>query len=190
MKRKGKRRNKKLILPPIVNFFYFNIFLLLEKEKMKIPTEEECLKILKDNKTPSNVIEHSKVVCRLAVEIADKLEKKGMKINRELIIAASLLHDIQRVEDDHIVEGVNLLNRLGFPKIAEIIKKHGLTHLHKEEHKPVTIEEKIVFYADKRIKGSEIVSLKERFEYIEKKYNKEVENEFEFTKKIEEELNQ
>lgn len=156
---------------------------------MKIPSEEQCLKILKDNKTPSNVIEHSKAVCKFALELVDKLEKRGIEINKELLIAASLLHDIQRVEDDHIVEGVNLLNKLGFREIAEIIKKHGLAHIHKEENKPKTMEEKIVFYADKRIKGREIVSLKERFEYIEKKYNKEVENEFKFTKKIEEELN-
>lgn len=155
---------------------------------MNIPTKEQCLKILKDNKTPSNVIGHSKAVCEFAEELADKLEKKGIKINKELVIAASLLHDIKRVEDNHIIEGVNLLNKLGFPEIADIIKKHSLFHLHKEEHQPKTTEEKIVFYADKRVKGNKIVSLKERFDGLKARYNKETEKEFHFTKKIEKEL--
>ena len=157
---------------------------------MNIPSKEECLKILKDNKTPSNVIEHSKAVCEFALELTNKLGKKGTKINKKLVIAASLLHDIKRVEDNHIIKGVNLLNKLGFPEIAIIIKKHGLSNIHKEEYKPKTIEEKIVFYADKRARGNKIVSLKERFDDLKARYHKGTKEEFEFTKKIEKQLNQ
>ena len=49
---------------------------------------------------------------------------------------------------------------------------------------------KMVFYSDKRVKGAKIVSLRERFDDLKARYNKGTEKEFEFTKKIEEELNQ
>ena len=45
---------------------------------MTIPSREECLSILIKNKTPSNVIEHCKAVCRVAEEIAGNLIKKGI----------------------------------------------------------------------------------------------------------------
>ena len=67
----------------------------------KIPSKEECLSILAKNKTPSNVIEHCKAVCRVAEEIAGNLIKKGIRVNKELIIAAALLHDIEKKSEKH-----------------------------------------------------------------------------------------
>ncbi len=157
---------------------------------MEIPTKEECLKILKENSVPDNIIAHSKAVCNIALKIADLLEKKGIKLNRNLIVAASLLHDVKKLSlNDHVAEGFELLKSLGFEKVAEVIKKHGLYHLGKDDFTPKTWEEKIVFYADKRVKGNKIVSVDERFEYIKQRYKKDdVENEIKFTKKIEKEL--
>ena len=57
-----------------------------------------------------------------------------------------------------------------------------------EEVQPKTIEEKIVFYADKRVKDNKIVSLEERFEDIKKRYNLNLTRELEFVKKIEKEI--
>ena len=153
---------------------------------MSIPTKEKCLDILKENKTPSNVINHSLAVSSFALDLSDKLEKKGIKVNKELIIAASLLHDIERVKDGHVDAGVKLLNQLGFPEVAEVTSKHTLYQLDGIRLK--TAEEKIVFYADKRTKGSKIVSLNERFESLEKKYSINLKKEFEFAKKIEEQI--
>ena len=157
---------------------------------MIIPTKEECLKILKENNVPDNIIAHSKAVCDVALKIADLLQKKDFKINRELVAAGSLLHDVKKLSpNDHVIEGFELLKSLGFEKVASVIKKHGLYHLDKEEFTPKTLEEKIVFYADKRVKGSKIVSVDERFEYIKQRYKKDnVEKEINFTKKIEKEL--
>ena len=157
---------------------------------MKIPTKEECIKILKENNVPDNIIAHSKQVCDVALKIADLLEKKGIEVNRNLIAAASLLHDIKKLSpDDHVVEGYEFIKSLGYPEIAGIIKKHGLQHGDDEGFEPKTWEEKIVFYADKRVKGNKIVSIDERFEYVKKRYNHyDVEKELEFTKKIGKEL--
>ena len=157
---------------------------------MIIPTREECIKILKDNNVPDNIIAHSKQVCNVALKIADLLEKKGIKINRDLIAAASLLHDVRKLSpNDHVIEGYEFIKSLGYPEVAVIIKKHGMVHLDNEDFMPKTWEEKIVFYADKRVKNDKIVSVDERFEYTKKKYNHyDIEKELEFAKKIEKEL--
>src|SRR3989344_7710717 len=133
----------------------------------KSPTKEECLKILSDNNVPDNIIAHSKAVSKVALKIADILQKRKIKINKKLVEAGALLHDIKKVNsDDHLIEGFELVKSLGFPEVAQVIKKHGLAHLKEEEFVPKTWEEKIVFYADKRVKSDKIVGVNERFEYI------------------------
>ena len=154
----------------------------------KIPTKEECLEILNRNKTPSNVIEHCKTVCKVAEEIAKKLIKKRLKVNKDLVIAAALLHDIERAKKNHVVEGAKLLKKLGFLEVSEVIRKHSLFKLFEEKNQPKTFEEKIVFYADKRAIDNKIVSLEERFDALEKKYSVDLSKELEFTKKIEKKL--
>ena len=156
----------------------------------KIPTKKQCLEILKKNKTPSNVIEHCKAVCIVAEEIADKLIKKGIKVNKKLVIAASLLHDIEREKKNHVVEGANLLRKMGFQEVAEVMSKHSLYKIENPLQQPNTYEEKIVFYADKRAKNDKIVSMDERFRELKQRYNIDFTNEHEFAKKIEEELTQ
>lgn len=157
---------------------------------MIIPTKEECLKILKDNNVPDNIITHTKAVCDFSMKVVDLLEKKRINVNRDLVAAAALLHDIRKVNSNaHEVEGFELIKSLGFPEVALVIRKHGLANVHKEEFIPKTWEEKIVFYADKRLKGDKIVSVEERFEDARKRYNKdEIEEEFNLTKRIEKEL--
>ena len=154
----------------------------------QIPSKEECLNILNKNKTPSNVIEHCEIVCKVAEDIAEKLIKKGIKVNKKLVIAAALLHDIEREKDDHVNVGTKLLKDMGFPEVAEIAKKHSLFEIEKKENQPIKIEEKIMFYADKRIKSDKVVSLKERFDDLNKRYGEDFTKEFYYAKKIEKEL--
>ena len=155
---------------------------------MNIPSREQCLQILKNNKTPSNIIEHSKAVCKVAEEVAQKLIKKGMKVNKELVIAGALLHDIERHKENHVIVGANLLKKLGYPEVAKVISKHTLYKVEIEENQPRTFEEKIVFYADKRVKNDKVVSLEERYDDINERYNVDLNWEMKFTKKIEKEL--
>ena len=157
---------------------------------MNIPTKEECLEILRRENVPDNIIAHVKTVHDFSMKIVDLLEKKGIKINRKLVTAGALLHDIKKLtKGDHIKEGYELVKSLGFPEVAEVIRKHGLQHLGDGSYEPKTWEEKIVFYADKRCNGNKVVSVNERFGYAKQRYNHyDVEKEFEFTKKIEKEL--
>src|SRR3989344_5057407 len=126
---------------------------------MVVPTKEECLKILEVNNVPDNVIAHSKAVCGVAMKVADLLEKRGINVNRKLVAAGALLHDVRKAySNDHVAEGYEFIKSIGFPEVALIVRKHGLTHINDEKFFPKSWEEKIVFYADKRIKHDKIVS--------------------------------
>ena len=155
---------------------------------MNIPSREQCLQILKDNKTPSNIIEHCKAVAKFAGEIAEKLIKKGRKVSKELVVAGALLHDIERHKDNHVARGAELVKKFGYPEVAKVVSKHTLYEVEIEENQPKTFEEKIVFYADKRVKNDKVVSLKGRYDDIKKRYDVDLSYEMEFTKKIGKEL--
>ena len=158
----------------------------------KIPTKSECLKILKDNSVPDNIIAHVSAVCDFSMKIVDNLESKGVKVNRKLVAAGALLHDVRKLStNDHVIEGYELIKSLGYPEVAEIIKKHGLHLIGSGEFVPKTYEEKIVFYADKRVTHDKFVTLDERFRYLTQRYKKdrhEAEREMAFTRKIGEDI--
>ena len=129
------------------------------------------------------VVDHTLRVRNIALKLA---ETEGG--DKELIELAALLHDIEREKDNHVVAGEKLLKNIGFPEVAKVAKKHSLYEIEKEVIQPNTIEEKILFYADKRVIGNKIVSLEERFEDLKKRYDVDLTKEFEFAKKIEKEL--
>ena len=157
---------------------------------MKIPTKEECLKVLNLNKVPENIVGHLQTVHDFSMKVCNLLEGRGIKINKKLVAAAALLHDVFKLKsENHEIEGANYIESLGYKEIADIIIKHGLKNLHDPKFQPKSWEEKAVFYADKRCNGKMVVSVDERFEDIKQRYKKEgVEPELKFTKKIEEEI--
>ena len=154
---------------------------------MNIPSREQCLEILNNNKTPSNVIGHCKTVCKVAEDVVEKLTKKGIKVNKRLVIAAALLHDVERLKPNHVLAGAKLVTELGYPEVAKVMSKHTLFKI--SENRPKTIEEKIVFYADKRAKHDKIVTLEERYKDLKERYNLpdfgSLDSELEFAKNIE-----
>ena len=157
---------------------------------MKIPAREECIELLRKNNVPDNIIAHTKKVCEFSLKVCDALEERKIKVNRDLVAAAALLHDIKKLEPgEHEIEGAKLITSLGYPEVGNLIKKNGLKHSFKDEFMPKTWEEKIIFYSDKRVKNDKIVSIDERFEYIMQRYKRDiVDREVELTRKIEKEL--
>lgn len=157
---------------------------------MEIPSKKECIRLLELNGVPQNIIAHLNAVHDFSMKVCDAVEKRKIKVDRKVVAAASLLHDIYKAKSQHHeLEGADYIESLGYKEVAQIIRRHGLINLHKEEFQPKTWEEKIVFYSDKKCKGNKIVSVDERFEGIKQTYKREiVEPELQFTKKIEKEL--
>ena len=70
----------------------------------------------------------------------------------------------------HIQAAYELFMDIGEPQIASIIKKHRFNCLIEKNEKPTTWEEKILYYADKRVKHDQVVSIQERLEDGRKRY--------------------
>ena len=140
---------------------------------MKLPSHEEAIQMLKDYKMPDNIIGHTMQVARIANFLAKKINENGTKVNLELVDRASLLHDLDKhltfETNNHSVVTRKILKEKGFPELADTAANHMLENIIKKNGLQ-TIEEKVVYYADKRVNHDEIVPLKERFVYLRKRY--------------------
>ena len=139
--------------------------------RIKLPTKEECIKILEENNVPKNIIEHCKAVNKVAVFLAKMLKEKGVSVSIELVDRASLLHDLDRVKSKDHSHGYiteEILTKKGYAELGRAIVGHRFT---KVLDKNLTWEEKIINYADKRVREASIVSLSERFDDLIKRHN-------------------
>ncbi len=133
-----------------------------------IPDEKECIAILKEAGCSPRIIHHSRTVKLVADVIAARIPN----VNRELVVAGALLHDLGRARDNtirHAVIGAEMAEELGIPKdVSEIIRRHTGAGLGEEDiaafdlplgdYCPRTIEQKIVAQADNLVSDSEVVS--------------------------------
>ncbi len=174
---------------------------------MRAITEKEAVKLLRKYSTNdesfNKVLNHSRAVQKLALEIANDI-KKNHDVDIDFVKIASLLHDIGRFKCykensiRHGVEGGEILSKQGLTRYARIAETHigvGITkediekqglNLPLKNFVPETTEEKIISYADNLIFGKErgtIQKVIERFRnelgksYVEriKKLHNEIE---------------
>ena len=130
---------------------------------------DEEIKLLKDVGCPEWVIEHSKGVCKKALEIAYNFDD----VNIEIIEKGALLHDIGRSKTnsiEHAVLGAEMLRELDYcEEIVNIVERHIGTGLSEEDAKelglpikdytPQTLEEKIVSHSDNLYNGADEVDV-------------------------------
>lgn len=138
----------------------------------RIPSREECNELMAKYCMLPNIVAHSRQVMRVSLVITDNL-KNGLSINRNLVMAAALLHDITKARsletrEPHDQSGGELLRELGFARIGEIVKQHViLLDFNPQERLE---EREIINYADKRVMHDRIVSLAERVEDLIQRY--------------------
>ena len=137
----------------------------------KIPTIEECYQLLKQCQTPEHIVRHCEAAAGLAVEIAKKIAASGTKVDIDFVQRACLLHDILRLTGKGHEDAAYEFLKADYPQLALAIKKHAYKSLLDENSKPQTIEEKIVYYADKRIMHDKVVPLTERLEEAHRRNN-------------------
>lgn len=169
------------------------------KSKINLPSKEEYFKLLDEFKVPGNVRKHNYQVNQGSMALAKELIKVGEEIDLELLDMASLFHDFLRVVDMKELdteeygytaseEEIEFWKQLReeyqgmhhgdatakflqekYPELAKTVRRHKY-HCLSTDDAPQTWEEKILNYVDKRVKHDELVSLKERFDDIEKRY--------------------
>jgi len=144
-------------------------------QEHEYPDEETCYELLRKYQVPDNIKEHSLAVKQVAVELAKKLRSSGVKVNLELVASSALLHDIakhiclEREQDKkHPDKGAEILREEGYEKVARVVAQHGLDTVITGELEGW--EEKVVYYADKRVLETEVVSLKQRLNYLRQRY--------------------
>ncbi|OQY08531.1 MAG: hypothetical protein B6I22_00340 [Desulfobacteraceae bacterium 4572_123] len=146
---------------------------------MRIPSQKQCRQLIHKMKMMDHIVDHSCQVCRVALFLADHLIIQGIDLNRELIHAAAILHDITKSRsfetgEDHAVTGGRLLTEMGFPEVGDIIRQHVVLDSNVNDRPPGEAE--IVNYADKRVRHDKIVSLEKRMIYILQRYGKSPEH--------------
>jgi hypothetical protein len=129
-----------------------------------IPARDECLYILEKYEAGKDVIAHAAAVERAASDIADGLAPYGVKLDKPLLSAAALLHDIDRDRPNHAEAGARTAARLGYPRLAPLIRTHM------DFTADISVSEAAVLYlADKAVRGKDIIGLEaRRKEYREK----------------------
>jgi uncharacterized protein len=106
--------------------------------------------------------------------MGSKLKNRGFDVDLQLVEIGALLHDIGRAKIHsvhHAIAGSEMAKKSGLPSsVISIIRRHvggGIIKKEAEElgwprdedYVPVTLEEKLVSYADNLVQGSKRVSI-------------------------------
>jgi uncharacterized protein len=145
-----------------------------------IPTRDDCDELMARYSMLPNIVAHSLQVMRVSLALTDHL-KDGVTINKDIVIAGALLHDITKTrsiktKERHDSSGGTVLRELGFPRIAKIVEQHVIIQ---NLNLDGNLEEReIVYYADKRVMHDTIVTIKERVQDLIRRYgiNEEIRN--------------
>jgi putative nucleotidyltransferase with HDIG domain len=133
-----------------------------------VPTYSEILELWKVYGLPEKKQQHSLLVAKLALFFASRLlQKKQISVQTNLLLAAALLHDIDKnisgnAGERHPDTGVRILKEVGLEEVARIVKTHPLHAILDETISPKSWEEKLLFLSDKMVKH-DIITVEERF---------------------------
>ncbi len=144
----------------------------------RYPSRSTCLEMLKRRGVPAHIIAHSMQVNRVARFLAEKLNEQGERLDLGLIDAASLLHDMTKMDglrtgENHARAAGHILRQMGLPGVARVVEQHVVV-----EDVPGLVkvtEEEVVNYSDKRVMHDRIVTLEERFEDLKERYGRSAE---------------
>jgi molybdenum cofactor cytidylyltransferase len=122
----------------------------------RIPDREECLALLWAQGATDQIVAHSKAVAEVGDRLAAALNGAVQHVYAPLVTAGSLLHDVTRSEPRHAEAGAELLERLGLPRVAAVVRPH----MDLELSTACGIgEAEVVYLADKVVAGDQIVGL-------------------------------
>jgi len=125
-----------------------------------LPSFSDVLLLFQQKKLPVPVIEHSLAVAYTAMQFMLWLPVKIRgHMDLSLLVAASLLHDIERLQPNHASKGADFVCSRGYSSLAPLIGSHMDFAFKRGD---VLTEAAILYLADKTCKGKQWVKLKER----------------------------
>lgn len=146
-----------------------------------IPSRKTCLELIDSYGMLDNIRQHSFVVARVAETILQNLnlsfDKDILPPDRDLVLAGALLHDIAKTKCldgscRHAEEGEQICIDHGFPDVGSVVGEHViLKSFTPENYRSGNFgAREIVYYSDKRVTHTTIVSLEDRLKYIVDRY--------------------
>ncbi len=154
-------------------------------------TEDEINKYYQRFHVPDLVIAHMKAVAQFASDFCEQLSENHNEIDKNTVVESALLHDCLRVCDirnfepeklaqnpskemlitwkilrnkygeiGHETAMAEILQIDGHLQHAQIVKMHAFFLIDELE----TLEEKVLYYSDKRVEFDQFVTLSHRFE--------------------------
>jgi len=138
-----------------------------------IPSRPQCLALIGEMEMMAHILDHSLAVCHVALVLTDHLLAAGIALDRGLVEAGALLHDITKTRslatgEDHALSGGQWLSRRGYHAVAELVRQH--VRLDCFDPAGRITEAEVVNYADKRVLHDKIVGLEDRMAYIWERY--------------------
>jgi putative nucleotidyltransferase with HDIG domain len=145
---------------------------------MNIPDLATCAALMEQYGMLTNIRAHSLMVARIAELLAKELRKTSSQPpDLQLCISGALLHDIAKTPclssgENHAKAGAAICLYESFPEIADIVAEHVVLPDFAPERYEAGIFSagEIIYYADKRVRHDNIVSLAERLNYIIDRY--------------------
>jgi CTP:molybdopterin cytidylyltransferase MocA/HD superfamily phosphodiesterase len=133
---------------------------LIEFNKNKYcPSVELCRKIQTFFNMKDNIKAHSDKVKSTAIDIYELLSDKEIALDKNIIAAASMLHDIARSCKGHALVGAEWLKDMGYYEVSEIVREHMVLDSISKE----ITEKEVVFVADKLVQDDYSVTIEEKY---------------------------
>ncbi|MFA5065053.1 MAG: DVU_1551 family NTP transferase [Dehalococcoidia bacterium] len=129
-------------------------------KRRHIPSPDECRAIASMFGMPEHTLRHCRAVADIAGSMTDALNSAGCAVERDLIVAAALLHDLARDRPGHAGEAARLVAESGFPEAAALIATH--MDITAGSGGSVSAAE-VLYLADKLVQEDRQVSLEQRF---------------------------
>ncbi len=146
---------------------------------MEIPSRHECYRMMAAMEMMPHIAAHSIQVSRVALWICDAANGHGGKrLNRQLVQAGALLHDITKTRsfatgENHALSGQAYLEALGFGHVGRLVAQHVALEAF-DAGGPLQ-ETELINYADKRVMHDRIVSMPRRMADILERYGTSLE---------------
>jgi predicted hydrolase (HD superfamily) len=149
---------------------------------MTVPGRVEAASLLLSLEPTPWLLRHSRAVAEVAAWLAARIAERGVALDRRLVEAAALLHDVDKaLPAEHPARALPhgegsaaWLTAAGHVELARAVAGHPITRLADGERFGrwaafATREERIVAYADKRA-GQRVESLDARFTSWRRRY--------------------
>jgi CTP:molybdopterin cytidylyltransferase MocA len=110
---------------------------------------------------PQQGLPHGLAVAQAAERLGRELNGHGYSLDVDLLHNAALLHDVAKGRPQHEAAGAGLLRDLGLGRLAEIVV------VHRDAPPPISgrlTEKEVVCLADKLIRGSKRITVRQRFQ--------------------------